>query len=374
RDPDGRVVLLEGVLLDVTEQYETRERLVASERLFRTAFEHAPIGMIITAADLSQATANPAFCAMVGLEPEEAGAEELLSVIDDEERADLARRWAALQAGEVDRYTIDRRLRRTDGSPVWGRFHVSALRDACGELVSILTQAVDLTDSRRAEAELRRLAESKDELLRVVSHELRTPLTTVVGLAAELAERHDAFDEAERRELTSLLADQANEMADLIDDLLALARTETGALQIDLVSVDVVREIEAVLSAWRGATPEVVAEGEHWVRVDPFRFRQILRNLLANAYKYGSEPVTITVEAVDEGCAVRVADAGPALPEEEWEAIFDRYYRASDLPGHPGSLGLGLALGRQLARLMSGDLTYRGIDGRSVFTLTLPIA
>ncbi len=372
---DGKIELLEGILEDVTDRYETQQRLADSERLFRTAFLDAPIGMIINSPDLSVVRANPAFLTMVGLPPE-ADRLQIRALVDHNDIDDIQRRHAAMTGGTLDTYTTDRRLHRPDGTTIPVRLHVSAIRSSDGALQSILTQVVDQSDAVRSEHELRQLARSKDDLVRSVSHELRTPLTTIVGLAAELHDRAGDFSAAERAELTRLLATQADEMADLVDDLLAAARSDVLSLELRLRPTDIADEVRTVTEAWRQGEPALVLPTTACMaKVDPFRLRQIIRNLLSNAHKYGSEPVTVTVESDRPGwCAIHVADAGEGLPESEWEAIFERYYRATDLPGLPGSLGLGLALGRQLARMMSGDLRYRVVDGRSVFTLSLPAA
>ena len=98
--------------------------------------------------------------------------------------------------------------------------------------------------------------------------------------------------------------------------------------------------------------------------------RQILRNLLVNAARYGGPSVEVTVEA-GETVFVHVADDGPGLPEDQWESIFAPYHRASEATPL-GSLGLGLAISRNLARAMHGDVTYGVRDSASVFTLSIP--
>jgi signal transduction histidine kinase len=104
---------------------------------------------------------------------------------------------------------------------------------------------------------------------------------------------------------------------------------------------------------------------------DDARVRQILRNLLTNAVRYGGPNVAIEAIPDGDGVAITVTDDGDGVPEEAWERIFEPYQRGHETPGLPGSVGIGLAISRQLASLMGGDLTYRFEDGLSLFRLTL---
>jgi signal transduction histidine kinase len=105
---------------------------------------------------------------------------------------------------------------------------------------------------------------------------------------------------------------------------------------------------------------------------DPERVRQIVRNLISNALRYGGDTIRVEVLSADSNSRVLVCDNGTPIAEEDRERIFQPYQRAHDAPGLPDSLGLGLAISRQLAQLMGGDLTYRHHNGESVFELALP--
>jgi signal transduction histidine kinase len=220
--------------------------------------------------------------------------------------------------------------------------------------------------------ELEKLVRSKDEFLGSVSHELRTPLASVVGFAAELRDRYEDFDPEQRRELLGLIADQGQDMAHIINDLLVAARADTDSLVVKMEPVDLDAEIEAVLQQ----TPDVavgrdVPAAGVVVLADSGRLRQILRNLLTNAGRYGGPDVKVSVSERAAEALVSVIDNGSGIPESEWETIFDPYSRSHHREGQPASVGLGLTVSRLLARKMGGDLTYRYVDRRSVFELVL---
>ena len=107
---------------------------------------------------------------------------------------------------------------------------------------------------------------------------------------------------------------------------------------------------------------------------DPTRLRQIIRNLLTNAERYGGPHVELRAEAVGANVTVTVCDDGPGIPPTEREAVFEEWQGSDIGTQHPQSIGLGLTISRRLARAMDGDLTYSYVDGESRFTLTLPIA
>lgn len=218
---------------------------------------------------------------------------------------------------------------------------------------------------------LEELLRSKDEFLGSVSHELRTPLASVLGFASELRDNFDDFDPEERQQFISLIAEQGEDMAHIIEDLLVAARADTDSLVVRNVPTDVRRALDSVLRQVAGVVTEVDVESDIEALADPGRLRQILRNLVVNAGRYGGDEVTIGVIERCGQVAIRVSDDGSGLPPGEWESIFEPYTRSHHREGQPASVGLGLTVSRILARRMGGDLSYRHEGGKSVFELML---
>ncbi len=227
---------------------------------------------------------------------------------------------------------------------------------------------------RAAEEQLRDLLRSKDELIASIAHELRTPLTAVVGFA-EMLRNDDGTLEAEaKEEMLRLVADQGMDLKNIVDDLLVAAKVEAGTLKVARVRVDVRAQAAQVLEAWDSdlSTKVEVRGAAQSALADPARVRQILRNLFTNAVRYGGDRISVTIGHDEENVFVRVEDDGTGVPEEEKEAIFEPYRRAHTAPGLTASMGLGLSISRQLARLMEGDLTYHRDSDLTVFTLSMP--
>jgi signal transduction histidine kinase len=214
------------------------------------------------------------------------------------------------------------------------------------------------------------LLADKDRFVASVSHEVRTPLTAVVGLAHALADPSYGLDGQERTELLATLVEQSEEVASIIDDLLTAARAGSGQLELVIGDVDLVAQAQAV--APEGTPIYTDFQATHLVRADPIRVRQILRNLLSNAKRYGGPNVRIGVRTEDSTTTVSVEDDGDAIPVDQIDEIFTPYGRAHDRPGLTDSVGLGLTVSRQLARMMGGDVDYAHADGWSTFRLSLP--
>lgn len=221
---------------------------------------------------------------------------------------------------------------------------------------------------------LEELVTSKDRFVASVSHELRTPLSAVLGFAEELKANANSFRADELTEMLELIADQSQDMADMVEDLLVSARVDIGMVTIHPQNVYLRSQAETVLAGLgpTGGKQIEVVGGRGKVWADPSRTRQIIRNLLTNAIRYGGDQVVVEADECGEETTLTVTDDGVGLDPSQWEAIFEPYQRAHDAPTQPASIGLGLTVSRQLARLMGGELTYRSGENGSVFTLTLP--
>lgn len=229
------------------------------------------------------------------------------------------------------------------------------------------------TQARRqsAESQLRDSLRSKEELIASISHEMRTPLTAVVGFAQLLQISDSGLSAGERAELIRSIADEGLDLTNIVEDLLTAAKAEAGTLTVVSVPVDLRANAAQVLETLSRYQPIELIGSAVRVSGDPGRVRQILRNLISNALRYGGDQIRINV-IDDPSPRVQVRDNGRGIPANEQDRIFDAYQRAHNAPGLTASMGLGLTISRSLARLMGGDLTYSYEGGESVFELLLP--
>lgn len=242
------------------------------------------------------------------------------------------------------------------------------------ELDEALVLVRDTTTQKKAERRLQDAIRSKDELIASVSHEIRTPLTAVIGFAELLEPSPDTLSSSERQEMISSIAREASDIAYIVEDLLVAARAEIDTLNVTEQPVDLEAQLDHVLNRWHESHNHPMARYADPVTAigDPGRIRQILRNLVTNAARYGGEHKEVRISALDGRAFVEIRDDGSGVPFDHRASIFDPYERAPAALGQPGSVGLGLTISRTLAQLMNGDLTYERTAGWSTFRLSLP--
>jgi signal transduction histidine kinase len=223
------------------------------------------------------------------------------------------------------------------------------------------------------------LMSAKDRFVATVSHELRTPLAAVLGFSEILkADTLEGMGTDERNEIISTIAEQAGDLADIVEDLLVMARADHGTLATVAVPVDVAAQCRQVIERINATRviPITTPPGANPVRAlgDPGRVRQIIRNLLSNAASYGGPDISISIQAEGMTVSISVGDNGNGVPPSQAERIFEPYHRVHAASPTSGTLGLGLSVSRTLARLMTGDLVYHRVGGVTTFELQLPAA
>ena len=223
--------------------------------------------------------------------------------------------------------------------------------------------------------QLEEMVRSKDQFVASISHELRTPLTAVVGFATELQENLDIFEHSDLQEFIGMIAGESTALSHIIEDLLVAARADIGTLAISPGRVDVAEAIAELTKAGPTShepSPVAVAGTREFVWADPVRFRQVIRNLITNARRYGGDYIAVDVERHAGVVTITVVDDGPGVPDNREQAIFEAYERGHAQSTQPGSVGLGLAVSRELARMMGGDLTFERRDSMTRFAFTVP--
>lgn len=216
----------------------------------------------------------------------------------------------------------------------------------------------------------------RSQLLGSVSHELRNQLTGVMGMIDLALDKNIVPSQEEVRDLIVLARREAADATGIIEDLLTASRIEGNALDVATEPVDLGQEVAKIVDHYpsEGRTIRHTGPRSGVVALaDQVRLRQVLRNLLSNAVRYGGKAIAISVHPEGSKVHIQVADDGPGVPASEEETIFLPYRRAANTPRHKSSVGLGLWISRRLAKAMGGDLTYRHSNGETVFELTLPV-
>ncbi|MBT8249018.1 MAG: HAMP domain-containing histidine kinase [Acidimicrobiia bacterium] len=232
-------------------------------------------------------------------------------------------------------------------------------------------QVAEVELDARLEAE-QEITRSKDEFIANVSHELRTPLTSIFGLS-ELLLEEGLVDPESSIDLLALINKEATELTRMVEDILVLARAEGGSLTYQVEQGNVLAEVEDYLNSLvdrSGITVEF-EEMEAWL--DRARFRHIIRNLISNAQVHGGPEIRILGSAERDDISVTVADNGNGIADAERGRLFSAYFHQGEDPLTRGTLGMGLAAVKALARGMNGDVRYERVGGWTKFIVSLPI-
>ncbi|WP_319461893.1 sensor histidine kinase [Micromonospora sp. RTP1Z1] len=229
-------------------------------------------------------------------------------------------------------------------------------------------------------AQLRAASESKSRFLANVSHELRAPVTAIIGLSRLIADSHSDPLTAEQAQQVGLIRSSAADLLGLVNELLDLAKAESGRIEPNWADVD----LRALYGQLRGTLRalatrpdvELVVEEPPYpamVRSDEVLLAQVLRNLLHNGLKFTERgEVRLRAQRQDDRWSLSVSDTGIGIPAELHERIFEEFYQ---VPGatRVGGTGLGLPYARRLVTLLGGTLKLSSEPGRgSTFTVTLP--
>jgi len=248
-------------------------------------------------------------------------------------------------------------------------------------MLNALEQAYE---AERISAErLRKLDQLKNDFISIVSHDLRSPLTTIAGFASTLFDNWESFSDQERRKFLKTIELNAMEMDNLIDELVDLARIESGNLSLDVAPFDLLDMIgrvvfEMATVAGRTYALDAPSDGCPPALGDEGRQRQIFRNLFSNALKFSSsdKPVEVSVVPRDAMIEVAVRDRGVGISEEAMPAIFQKF-SPSRIPesGKRSGTGLGLYICKFFVEAQGGTIRVESRVGEgSTFIYTVPMA
>ena len=385
---DGKPVAVQSIFRDVTKQRRAEQQVRTSQANLQALVENT--GDVIWSIDKEHRliTFNLAFSlaieARIGREPKKGDPPELVF------RPNAARwfREAYLRALEGQRFS-DLRDTEVGGQERSYEFFFNPIQDG-GGTVGVAVFGRDVTRRRHAEAALFMAKEeaeaanrAKSQFLASMSHELRTPLNSVIGFANILLKnKAGTLQDKELGFLDRILAN-GRHLLGLINEVLDLAKIESGKMEADLTEVDLSALVTETVMQLDGqvqerniklqaVTPEVVEV----IETDEGKLKQVIINLVGNAIKFtqeGEVTLRLVTDEKSQPIAIEVSDTGIGIPEERLKAIFEAFQQAdSSTSRRFGGTGLGLTISRSICLLLGYDLVVESEEGvGSTFRIVL---
>lgn len=374
----------------VAEVAQRRESELQLRKLWR-AVEHSPATVVITDNTGVIEYVNPQFERDLGYPAAEVQGRNLRLLQSDAHSSEFyASLWRALGSGQTWRGELCNC--RKDGSQVWESAAIAPVLNGEGQTTHFVAIMEDISELRQTAEELRQAKENaesanraKSVFLTNMSHEIRTPLNAVLGFAQLML--RDARLTAEQRNHLKGILRGSEHLLHVINQILDMARIESGRSALITTTFDLAALLHEVEGMFRPRTTaqQLVFECKsaddlpHWLEGDSTKLRQILINLLGNAFKFTPAGGRVMLRA--EGAPaelgrlrlrLEVEDSGPGIKPEEVERLFEPFSQTE--AGHAaGGTGLGLSISRRFARLMGGDLTVRSNVGQgSCFEFQAP--
>ncbi len=385
----------EALQLELQERKQIEDALRKAEEEYRTLFDNVPIGLYRSSLDGYQLRANPALVLLNGYESET----EMIAAVNDiaaEWYVDSTRRTEfqerIAQAGvirnfesEIYRYKSRERIwvsetailvHNSEGTPLYYQ----------GTVQEITERKASEADQARVIEQLAKVARLKDEFLANMSHELRTPLNSILGMTEALQDEiYGTVSDRQRKALNTVESSGRHLLA-LINDILDLAKIESGQAELVVDAVDVAAVCEAALRLVQPTAKKkaitVTFVHDPTVKImmgDGRRIKQILINLLSNAIKFTPEERSIGLEISSAYCSTPavqlvVWDTGVGIADDARLHLFEPFVQVdSTLSRRYEGSGLGLALVQRMAELHGGTVDVESqVGAGSRFTVTLP--
>ncbi len=379
---------LHSVIHDVTGKKEAERRL----KLLGRSVEQSPVGIIITNPDGDIEYVNPEYCIITGFDEDEIIGRNSRFLKSGQHSPDFYRDlWESILSGKD--WFGELCNKRKDGELYWERAVISPVLNDGGTITHFVAIKQDMTKERQMMSDLviaKERAEESDRLkstfLANMSHEVRTPMNAIIGFSDLIND--PSLSAMEREQYGEIIKQRSYDLLAIIDDILDISLIQAGEMKIheEECSIDeLLHDLKVtfhhiyIVDSGHKAALNCINElpgDENYVVLDTRRVRQVLSNLLSNAFKFTAEgSISFGCRAYNENeLHFFVSDTGIGIPAPALDFIFNRFRQVDESSTRPyGGTGLGLSISQGFVELMGGKIWVDSEEGRgSNFQFTLP--
>ena len=354
------------------------EQVSTEKQRLDAILRHSADGIAILTPDLKIDSINLALARMTGWSVDDAqGAhhDEVIRWANRDEGRELSEAVAdTWPQNETSVLYVEGDLEHTSGGTLSAGITYAPLFDGQGKLLNIIANVRDITKFIEAE-------EAKTTFISVISHELKTPVSVIKGYASTLGRDDVEWDAMTVRNGMTVIEEETNKLAELIDNMLDVSRLQIGTFKLDFGPVGMDQLSEKVAEKFRPQTAghEIAVDFPPdfpVIQGDARRLSQVLDNLISNAIKYSPEggKITISGEELTNGVQISVSDEGIGLDPAKQEMIFERFYRVDNaLTRDTQGAGLGLYIVRSILEAHGGHIWVESEQGvGTTFSFELP--
>lgn len=374
---------LYSIVHDVTDKKKHEHNI----RLLSRSVEQSPVAIIITDKDGVIEYVNPAFTEISGYSYDKAIGQNTRILSSGETTNDVYNTlWETINAGKT--WIGEIQNKKASGEFYWINIAISPIYNN-NELTNFVAVSEDITEKKRIIEDLivakNKAEESnnlKTEFLNNMSHEIRTPMNGIVGFSEMLND--ETIDKESRKEFTDIIIKCSHQLLNIIDDILEISRLETHQVTIHQETFclnTLIKELHLLFysrAREKGLSfiwESKLDDDKSYITTDKAKFNRILINLIENALKFTNQgAIKIGYYLEQNRLKLFVKDTGVGISEENINRIFDRFVQEEKkLSQKYGGIGLGLAISKENAILINGDITVESVkNSGSTFYLTIP--
>ena len=355
---------------------QAQRAIELSQRRFRSTFEQAAVGMAHVSPEGEFIKVNQRLCEIVDYK-NDVLLHKTFQEITYPEDLDLDLQYfEQLAVGEINSYSLEKRYIRRDDAIIWVNITVSLIRNSLGEPDYFIAAIEDIGDRKQTELaleqnryELELANQAKDKFIAHMSHELRTPLNSIIGFS-HLLKQDDGFTQQQLRTI-DLVHQSGQHLLTLINDVLHLSKLNADKLELHYCDFNLMHLLHNITAMFQISAREkgvnfavqIAADLPEIVNTDETRLRQVLLNLLSNAFKFTERgtvtlSVALSLDKAVEGRRIcfEVRDTGKGIAPDDYQTVFAPFEQLDNRENSADGTGLGLSICQNILQIMNSKL------------------